>query len=112
MQLETEYFTYNDKVAYVNRTHDDDKIIVPSTIKNFFEPIILQSLWIMGQIPWENTIEDSTYANVNTWFENFITSAPHNLAERGRYTVEAVKYEFWNADHADGSIMFVFNAVK
>lgn len=64
IQFEIEYPVYEEKIVEVNRSRDNARRIRPASIRNCFDPTLLQSLCILGQIDEATTLADGTDSSV------------------------------------------------
>eukprot|EP00171_Calliarthron_tuberculosum_P004516 IDg4516t1 len=112
IQFETEYKLYQEKIADINRTRDKNKKIEPASLKNCIEPLLLNSLCILGKIEGASKAQQATEEAVLEWFDSRLRSAPHDLAERVRSAVDSVKYEQCSEDPAGAALTFTLNVVK
>lgn len=111
IQFEVEYKVYEEQVSEVNRSRDASRRIKPSSIRNCCEPLLLQSLCILGQIEGATTLEEATDASVKKWLDERLASAPQDIAERVRSAVNSVQYCQCKEDPAGACLKFVLDVV-
>eukprot|EP00171_Calliarthron_tuberculosum_P004521 IDg4521t1 len=63
IQFQTDYKAYTEKVADINRNRNEDNKIEAASIRNCFEPILLSSLCLLGQIEGASTAEAASDAD-------------------------------------------------
>lgn len=67
-----------------------------ASIPNCFDPTVLQSLGIPGQGDGASTLDEDTDQCVKKWFDERLSSAPRNMAERVPTAVKCAKsQQFW-----------------
>eukprot|EP00171_Calliarthron_tuberculosum_P023074 IDg23074t1 len=76
------------------------------------EPILLTSLCIVGQIENASKPEEATDESVEKWFKNRLRTAPRDLAERVRSSVDSVAYKVSKEDPQGAALTFVLDVVK
>ena len=112
IQFDNAYKAYTEKVADVNRARDETDKIVPASIKNCVEPMLLSSLCTLGKIEGATKLEDTTDEMVEKWFNDRIKSTPRDLSERVRAAINSVSYKQCPEDPSGAALTFVVNIVK
>ena len=93
IKFEVDYSSYKEKVADLNGTRDTSRQIIATTIRQCLDPLLLQSLCLLGQIESATNATEATDEKVKSCFDARLVSAPAYLTERARCALEFVKYQ-------------------
>lgn len=112
IKFDLEYDAYKDKVADINRSRDSARRITPATMKHCIDPVLLQSLCLLGQIENAENASQATDAKVKHWFDARLQIAPEDLTERVRSALDYVQYKQERRDPSGAALRFVVDVVS
>ncbi len=111
IKFEIEYIVYKEKIAEVYRVKEASRQVIPASIRNCIEPVLLQSLCILGQIEGAESVEEATDDKVQIGSMIASHPLPRDAAERVRSAVDSVKYEECKKDPAGAALSFVLSTI-
>lgn len=111
VKFEIDYKGYLEQISKVNIGRELSRRVRPASIRNCFEPLLLQSLCILRKIDGATTLEEATDEKVKKWFDERLASAPRDLSERVRSAVNSVEYEQCKKDPAGAGLRFILTVV-
>lgn len=112
IKFEIECTAYKEKVADINRSRDTVRRISPTSIRQCLNPVLLQSLCLLGQIEGAATASQATDAKVKAWFDARLVTAPEELTERVPSVLDSVKFECNKRDPSDEALSFIVKVVS
>lgn len=102
IKFETAYAAYKDKIDAVNRARSASEHVTPHSVKECFEPTLLQSMCIMS-------VTDEA---VQTWLDAALVIAPRDISDRVKAALDAVKYKPVKEDPAVGVTLFIYRFIQ